>query len=141
MIDLRDHHSEKPRLVVTGWRARERKKILGKMGEEGERDMEESTLTRGPRCVSESTHRVRWASPICQETGKTSCPASIAQCSAVSSGGMDSSVGQRVKVEELHNVGELEQSSEESQEGGLTLEDLLRLKNIFEERLKDLEET
>ena len=53
---------------------------------------------------------------------------------------MDSTIKQRVEVEELHNVGELEQSSEESQEGGLTLEDLLRLQNIIVEELRGLEE-
>ena len=49
--------------------ARGRKEILGKMGEEGNRDMEELIYTRGPRCVREPPCRVRWASPIIQGVG------------------------------------------------------------------------
>ena len=136
MIDLREHNSESPKLVVTGWRARGSKKTLGQMWEEGERDLEESILTRGPRCVS----RVRWVSLKSQEMGETSCPASVAQCIAANSGGMDSTIKQRVEVEELHNVEGLGQSSEEAQEGGLTLEDLLRLKDIIKKRLEEIED-
>ena len=105
------------------------------MGEEGKRDMEESTLMRGPRCVRESPCRVRWASPIFQKAGETGETASIAQCIAASFEEMDSSSGQRMEGEEIHSVGELEQSSEEFQEGGL-----LRLQNIIVEELRGLEE-
>ena len=38
--------------------ARGRKEILGKMGEEGNRDMEESIHTQGPRWVRKSPRRV-----------------------------------------------------------------------------------
>ena len=87
MIDLSEHHPEQPTIMLTGWKpviekesgerwkqlsegARGRKEILGKMGEEGNRDMEELICTRGPRCVRESPCRVRWASPIIQGAGE-----------------------------------------------------------------------
>ena len=157
MIDMSEHHPEQPIIRLMRWKAviekeagerlkqlnegiRGRKEILGKMGEEGNRDMEELIYTRGPRCVREPSCRVRWASPIIQGAGETDKPASIAKYITASFEKMDSSGGQRMEGEELHSVGELEQSSEEFQEGSLTLEDLLRLQNIIVEELRGLEE-
>ena len=157
MIDLREHHSEQPTMVLTGWkpvigeesgergkqlseRARGRKEILEEMGEEGKRDMEESTHTRGPRCVRESPRRVRWASPIIQGAGETDKPASITKYITASFEEMDSFGGQRMEGEELNSVGEGEQSSEEFTEGGFTYEDHLRLLDKIVEELRGLEE-
>ena len=110
------------------------------MREEGNRDMEELIYTRGPRCVREPPRRVRWASPLTQGAGETDKPTSIATYMTAGVKEMDSSGGQRMQGEELHSVGEGEQSAEEFQEGGLTLEDLLRVHERIVEELRGLEE-
>ena len=66
---------------------------------------------------------------------------SVTQCVESDTSGMDSSTTeQREGAEELDKVEGLGQSSGEAEEGGLTLEDLLRLKEIIKKRLEELDD-
>ena len=58
MVDVRENIHESPILIVTGWRKKGKNKTKGEKWEEGERDMEETILTRRSKDVA----RIRWTS-------------------------------------------------------------------------------
>ena len=58
MVDVRESIHESPSLIVTGWRKKGKNKTKGEKWEEGERDMEETILTRRSKDVA----RIRWTS-------------------------------------------------------------------------------
>ena len=84
---------------------------------------------------------MRWASQRRSEIGESSGGASVTQCVESDTNVMDSTTTKQWKGgSELDKEEGLGQSSGEAEEGGLTLEDLLRLKEIIKKRLEELDD-
>ena len=84
---------------------------------------------------------MRWASQRRSEIGESSGAESVTQGVESDTNVMDSTTTkQREGGEELDKGEGLGQSSGEAEEGGLTLEDLHRLKEIIKNKLEELED-
>ena len=113
IIDLREHNSVQPTIVVTGWRRRTdtgvNKSVCDSLRWESPIQGVGETATGVSRSGGDNLRR---ASPI-QGAGETDKLASIASYRTTGVEEMDSSNGQRKEVEEFSSMGKDEQSSED----------------------------